>query len=62
MIAMAITNVMINAIPDMNNLLMVFIQYTTGMDKRKNYVVYPVPKKKDELNQLLYHLSYAQVR
>jgi hypothetical protein len=37
---------MINAIPDMNNLLMVFIQYTTGMDKGKNYVVYPVPKKR----------------
>jgi len=46
MIAMAITNVMINAIPDMNNLLMVFIQYTTGMDKGKNYVVYPIPKKR----------------
>jgi hypothetical protein len=42
MTAMAITNVMINAIPDMNNLLMVFEQYTTGAGKRKNYVVYPI--------------------
>jgi len=54
MTAMAITNVMINAIPDMNNLLVIFPQYTTCVFKEKNYVIFSKPNtERIELELLL---------